>query len=281
MDLGASGSAFLRTQAFVMAVWIAGSGSEVATVMAVGGALLAAWHARRAFRDSDARAASAAQAALVLSAIGSHTPASLAGAVMLIAAMYLGSTLAGFGRDDIASMSLGAAPLGVALPGAALIAQAAFARIVPDRPSLAVAIPAAAALVWLAQAGVAGMRSSGERARTPWVVVPVLAVMAIVIFPGTVVVHGVAVAARAIGSARTLVPFAPAIPNDLGIVFAAAAIGAVVAPVRGRRRSTQPSIVMPDELGETYVPRAAIFFEIGAVGWWVALLGIAIHRGFL
>jgi hypothetical protein len=270
----------VRAQGFVLAAWVGARGSDVATVMAVGAALLGAERARRAVRDASVEAALTAHAGLVLAGLGLRTPAALAGAALLAGGSFLASALAHLGRRSDGVPSYGAAPLGATLAGAALVAQAALARAQTDRGAYAVAIPAAAALLWLAIAGVSGLQQRRPRARFVFAAPVLAAVACIVVFPDVVLRHGAVVVARALGAAPTLRPLSGAIHADLGPVFAVAALAALLS-------QTARTTPVPRAFVEVYdgpaarVPRSAVALEVVALGWWGLLLGIAIHRGFL
>jgi len=279
----------MRAQALALVAWVSSSGSEWGTVMAVAAALSAAVAARHAMRESSVAAAGTAQFAMVVAAFGLAGASAVQGAVLLAAGMFLAAVIVVGGRaQGWVSPTVGAAPLGATLPGAALVATAAFSRALGDRPMFVVALPLAAALVWLAQAGVSGMRARGEAAggtsaSTAWFVAPAAVIASIAVAPGAALA-AIATAALASGASRLVVAPLPAIPNELGIVFVVAAAGVAAAGLpRGRSNDCAASVLRAPgfPLRDPSAVRAVVVIGCLVVGWLAVLFVQGVRRGFL
>lgn len=285
--ISAAALGVMRAQAIALSAWVSLSGSEWRTAMAIAAALLAAGAAHRAIREASVAAAGTAQFAMVVAAFGLGGSAVVRGGVLLAVGMFLAAVFVVSGRaHGWASPTIGAAPLGATLPGAALVATAAFTRALDDRVLFAAALPLAAALVWLAQAGVSGMRARGEMqspVRDAWLAAPALAVAAIAVVPGAALA-GLATAAVAAGARRLVVAPSASIGDELGIAFVIAALGVAAAAIPRPREGARPTPASRVHLPAAPDPsavRAVAVFVVLAVGWLVVLFGLGVRRGFL
>lgn len=282
---GSAGGALVlgpaRAQGLLLAGWVATSGGGGARAMAIGGAVAAALWARRAARDVSGGASSAAVASLALAGLGLGGVSAVWGAVLLAAGMFVGATLLMLGAGAIGAGSVAAAPLGATLPGAALVASAALARGVSDVADLAVGIPAALALVWLLAAGMVGARGPAERAHPVWLVIPGLAALAIAVVPARALRAIAVPAAHQLGAGRPLTDLPGAMPDDLGILFAVAAFGGLLAATRPRPAlpAADRGVVVRAE--QRRIPRLMLAGLGLATGGVLALLWVGIRRGFI
>lgn len=326
----------MRAQAVMIAGWVGLGGSDASTVMATVAALGAAWAAWVAVRDRSFAAASAAHVGLVLAGIGAGGVAASWGAVALVGGMFLGTAVALQGRaEGLIAPTLGASALGATLPGAALVVSSLLSRGLVDGFWVIPALAAGAAFAWLAQAGVAGVRggartqgarAAGSRtaravpAAAAWAALPLALAGVLAVFPERAISTVVDPAARSLGATAFLGERPAALPPDLGLVFAVAALGIVLArvPARSPRAPlhdaltdvpsvpataprtpedlTAPAIAAraPSETGAggfgvseamtagtARIMRAAAVVEAAAAGWLVALLRVGVRRGFL
>ncbi len=276
----------VRAQGIILAVWAVAAQGSVSDGVMVAAAAMAAVGARRAVREASASAAITAQVALAIAGIALASGASGRGAVLLMGAAALASTLMKLGSvGGLSAPSIGAAPLGAALPGAALIVSAMLSRAHLDAWMLTAVAFAAAALVWLAQAGVAGFRTSAwdeQPVRSQTLsLLPLGACLAIAIAPAAALAH-VAHAAPEVGIARALGAVAPPLTDRAGVVAAIIAVVVlfVLAPAPARPVATA-------RLGgpaHPVVSRALVVgsvLEAVAIASVVVLVRIGVTRGFL
>lgn len=270
----------LRAQGFLVAGWLVRSNSDASDALMIAGAIVAAYAARAASQHARAGAALAAHAGLVFAGLGLASTTGGQGAVLLAAGAAIAAMSVTLGR--VSSFSLGAAPLGATLPGAALIAHAAFARALDDAGMLVVAVAGFAAVAYLAHAGVGGVWAA-RAATVPGASLLPLGIGAVLAVVPTLVMRAAAEpAAAAIGIARPLAPFEPPVGTDLGVVFALAAIGSLLAPAARARIAPAPADA--GRAGAEDIdtpPRAAWLIEVVAVVASLALFGAGIRRGFL
>lgn len=272
----------MRATGLMLAGWVALTGGGGAEAMAIGGAIVAAQAARRAARDGSAAAASTAQAAMVFAGLGLGGVAATWGAVLLTAATFAAAALVVLGGARIWSPALGAAPLGAALPGIALIASAALSRGLTGAVDLLVAFLLGLGMVLLAVAGVAGLRDLARPARPLWLLLPGLVSLTVAVVP-LMALRGIAgAAAPVLGAGRPLTALPGAIDDDMGIAFAVAALGGMIAslpPAPPARALTDP-VHIAEPVSPPLV-RALAASAAAAVAGVLWLVWVGIGRGFL
>ncbi|HEX9711340.1 MAG TPA: hypothetical protein VGB52_02170 [Actinomycetota bacterium] len=269
----------MRAQGLLLAGWVALSGGGGARAMAIGGAVVAALAARRAAREASGGAALAAAAALVLTGLGIGGASAISGAVLLAAGSFVGAALLLLGGARAASPTIGAAPLGATFPGAAVVCAAALARGIGEAGDLAVALPAALALLWLVVAGASGTRGIAARAHPIWLILPGAAALTIAVVPGRAMRAITTPVTPFLGAGRPLTDLTGGVPDDLGILFAIAAVGGLVAathprPLLEQRASSPPGSALR-------VPRFVSGGLVAGAAGVLALLWVGIRRGFI
>jgi hypothetical protein len=252
--------------------------------MMVGGAIVAAWAARRAVREASPGSAQLALGLLVLAALGHGAVSTRQGAVLLAAGVFVGATLLRLERArDAGAPSLGAAPLGAALPGVAVVVSSLFARALVQRWTFAAALPAAIAFGWLAVAGVAGWRvRATRRVSFAWAAAPLAAAAAMAVLPSSALSGIGRPLAPSLGAARALGPIPGSMSNELGIALA---IAGAIALLVVRAPAAIPVIEHPSEAPEPepqlHPLRPLVVLAVVSFGWLVALVWVGISRGFL
>jgi len=280
----------------VMATWVARSGSDVATAVAVVAGALAALGARNAATNGSWRAALHAHAALVVVGVCVGSVAGWWGAVALVAGWLLAWIVRVLGAEATAAPSIGAAPLGASLVGTALVAHAVLSRGVFEHLFLLAAVPTGAAFLWLAHAGVASFRSGGRGSPTiteGMAVLPFLAIAVMVFLPEDALNQIGLRATPAAGAPPTLIDPTSVVSNELGLVFAVGALAAVAGWLLVHRRLPARAMVPSVHDGPrrsrapAYSASVRASIVVGAVSTSVAvgtllvLLQRSIQRGFL
>lgn len=276
-------------QAVLLVGWGAASGGRVADATVLVASVAGAWFARRAVREAAAVDAVRAQTALAIAGIAMGSAAAGRGAALLVGASFLASALVMLGATKgLGSLSIGAAPLGAALPGGAMIVSSLFSRAAVERWSLLAAAAASMALVWLAQAGVAGMRAPAwrtnirpQRARS-LSVAPLLACLAIAAIPASALAHA-GRAAEGFSGVRSLGDIGASLTDGAGL--AALAIGVIAWLALGSSaRGPERAGITIEEAPSVVVSRLwLVGTGIGAVTivLVVVLVRVGMTRGFL